>query len=350
MFRQSDGYMDLKTRISIERKGKGKRKAIYTSTIGSFPLEDSPENRIRCLKDLLRLGVDLPNYPQLMDMGEQFLEDMASEETGIVKRGSTFWLVGKEIEKPERPPGVEPFLWAKDYLEKEGIRPNLGLKACLTGPFTLASYIKVSESPSPFGTALIKEDLVWGLTEALQKTFKVFSQGAQAISIDEPILSSIVGRRILFGYKADTVTEVLDTLVKVSPNIFTGVHICGRISPLLVESLLATKLDFLSHEFTSCPENFEVYSPEKLAERDKVLAIGCVSTQRAIVENVEEIKAFVINCLRYGSVLIFTPDCGFRNLMPEGSRLKGYSVAMAKVGNMVQAIWEVKSLLEENGK
>ncbi|MBS7609602.1 hypothetical protein KEJ19_03400 [Candidatus Bathyarchaeota archaeon] len=339
--------MDLKTRISIEIRGIERRKALYTSTIGSFPLEDSPENRIRCLRDLLRLGIDLPNYPQLMDMGGQFLEDMASEDTGIVKRDDAFWLIGKELEKPERPPGVEPFLWTKDYLEKEGVKPSLGLKACLTGPFTLASYIKVSESPSLFGTALMKEDIVWGLTEALQETFKVFSQGAQAVSIDEPILSSIVGRRILFGYKADSIMEVLDTLAKVSPNTFTGIHICGRISPLLAESLLATKLDFLSHEFTSIPENFEVYSPQKLADGGKVLAIGCVSTQRAIAENVKEIKDFMIKCLRYGNVLIFTPDCGFRNLMPDGSRHKGYMVAMAKVGNMVKAIREVRSLLEE---
>jgi 5-methyltetrahydropteroyltriglutamate--homocysteine methyltransferase len=331
--------MDFKKRIRFEEKG------LYTSTIGSFPLEDSPENRARCLHDLLSLGVDLPNYPQLMDMGDQFLEDMAAQDTGIIKRGNAFWLIGKKIERPERPPGIEPFLWAKNYIEREGLSPNLGLKACLTGPFTLASYIRISDRPSPFGTALQEEGILWELTEVLRETCAIFSKGAQAISIDEPILSSIVGKRVLFGYKADFITDVLDSLMKASPNTFTGTHVCGRIAPLLAESLLATRLDFLSHEFSECPENFEVYSPEKLAERRKVLAIGCVSARRDLIEKVEDIRAFVKSCLKYGSILIFTPDCGFRNLVPKGSRLEGYRVAMAKIRNMVEAVRDARSLL-----
>ena len=44
----------------------------YTATMGSFPLEDTPENREKVIQDLIKLKIDFPNYPQLQDMGTQF--------------------------------------------------------------------------------------------------------------------------------------------------------------------------------------------------------------------------------------------------------------------------------------
>jgi methionine synthase II (cobalamin-independent) len=47
----------------------------------------------------------------------------------------------------------------------------------------------------------------------------------------------------------------------------------------------------------------------------------------------------------YGDCLIFTPDCGFRNLIVEGSKEKGYDVAIGKLRNMVEATVKFKELI-----
>jgi len=40
----------------------------------------------------------------------------------------------------------------------------------------------------------------------------------------------------------------------------------------------------------------------------------------------------------YGECLIFTPDCGFRNLRVEDSKEKGYEIALEKLRNLVEAV------------
>lgn len=299
-------------------------EGLYTATIGSFPLDDSEGNRARVLEDLLDLKIDFPNYPQLMEMGEQFLDD---------------------IGKGASPPGAEPFHWAVGYLKGKNLKGAVRLKACLTGPFTLASYIKSEGAGTHRGmpladTALARRGEVERLTEILAETCEAFGKEASMVFIDEPILSLIVGsRRILFGYEREDIVRAYNRLRDACGDVYVGTHICGRVSPLLAEALLRSDLDVLSHEFSDTPENFGLYDAESLGKGDKTLAVGCVSTRRPRVEGVEEIRALMERSIgRFGGNMVFTPDCGFRPLIVDGSKEAGYLTAILKLRNMVTAL------------
>ena len=296
---------------------------LHTATIGSFPLDDSEANRARILDDLVDLGIGFPNYPQLVEMGEQFLED-----------------IGRGVS----PPGLEPFRWAVEHLRERGLGDRVRLKASVTGPFTLASYVKVEGAPSggmPLSdTALASGEEVERLAEILAESCRALGREAGMVFVDEPILSLIVGRaKILLGYEREDIVRAYNGLRRACGDVPVGSHVCGRISPLLAETLLETDLDILSHECFDAPENLAIYDRESLEEGGKTLAVGCVSTTRPRVEGVEEIRALMERAVgRYGGNLIFTPDCGFKSLIVDGSGEAGYRTALQKLGNMMKAI------------
>ncbi|MEM1515369.1 MAG: hypothetical protein QXH24_04895 [Candidatus Bathyarchaeia archaeon] len=315
-------------------------KGYYTSTIGSFPLTDTEDNRRRCLKDLIALRIDYPAYPQLTDMGKQFLDDLASQNSGISFYQGEYKITKKEINVDVKPPGLEPFLWTVNYIEKRGL--GVKIKAPVTGPFTLASYIMVSDRRSLADRAIGDINLIEQIAQIISKTCNIISKKAEMISIDEPILSIIVGLRVIFKYSENEIKKVLDFIRNNCGNTLTGIHVCGRISPKLANILLGTELDFLSHEFYDTPANMRVYSPNDIKKSGKILSVGCLSTRKPNVESVEEIAEFMRKFKGFGDCLIFTPDCGFRNLIIDNSSEKGYYVAMKKLRNMVKAAIKLK--------
>lgn len=271
------------------------------------------------------------------------MEDLTRQGTGIVKRSSRYWLEDERIGEAESPPGLEPYLWTVRYLEGRGLLGRIKLKACITGPFTLASYINIKEGFFPYNTAISDAERVGELTEILTTTCKRMSDSAPVISIDEPILGVIVGRGIPFNYDGEFIIEVYDRLRRACGDSFVGTHVCGRISPLLADILLKTELDFISHEFHDTPSNFNVYNPERFRDSGKVMAVGCVSTRKPRIEEVDEILNIIRRATeRFGRDLILTPDCGFRNLIIDGSRERGYTVSMRKLRNLVRASLEFK--------
>jgi len=320
-----------------------KIKGFYTSTIGSFPLDDSEANRERCIKDLINLGVDFPTYPQLTDMGKQFLDDLVRQGCGVIWKNGKYEMAGKSIGFINKPLGLEPFLWTVKYVRERGLVFNV--KAAITGPFTLASYIEVKAGTAPFNTALSDINLVEEIAQVLSETCRAASRDASIISIDEPILGVIVGAKISFKYAEGDIKRILNSIRDYCGDVITGIHVCGRISPKLASILLGTGMDFLSHEFHDSPENMKVYSPKDLRESGKTLSVGCVSSRNPRVESVEEILELMKMFRDYGDCLIFTPDCGFRNLIVDGSKEKGYEVALLKLRNMVEAAKRFRELM-----
>lgn len=310
-------------------------KECYTSTIGSFPLIDTEDNRRRCLEDLIKLGIDYPAYPQLTDMGKQFLDDLASQDCGIISYQGEYKVTRREINVDVRPPGLEIFLWTINYIERMGLRVKI--KSPVTGPFTLAYYIIVGEGRGLLDRAIADITLVEQITQIVSKVCSVVSKRADMISIDEPILSIIVGLRVMFDYGEKKIMEVLNTIRESCGNVLTGIHVCGRISPKLADTLLNTELDFLSHEFYDTPANMRVYTPENIRGSGKTLSVGCLSSRKPFVESVNEILSVMRKFKGFGDRLIFTPDCGFRNLIVDGSRERGYNIAIEKLRNMVLA-------------
>lgn len=302
-------------------------EGLYTATIGSFPLDDSERNRARILDDLIKLDIDFPNYPQLIEMGKQFLDDI---KNGVL------------------PLGLEPLKWTTRYLEMKGLRNQVRLKACLTGPFTLAFYVKketTAHTGSLYNTMLADKGRVDEYANILSETCKAYGKEAEMIFIDEPMLSLIVGRRILLGYTENDFIHTYNTLRNACGSVFVGTHVCGRISPLLANTLLKTDIDILSHEFYGTPENFTVYTRRDLEAHDKTLAIGCLSAREPMVESIEDIKAIVEQSTeKYGKNLIFTPDDGFGSLVVNGSKETGYKIALRKLQKLKKALYEVNRI------
>jgi len=315
-----------------------KLSGILTSTIGSFPLDDTVSNRKRCIDDLLNIGIDFPAYPQLRDMDEQFLEDLVTQDSGIVAEGGGYKLKSKHIRRDVSPLGLAPLFWTIRYLKKIGVRKKVKIKAPITGPFTLASYIQTGIGVFPFNTAASDPELVMQIAGIVEKCCEEASKHVDMISIDEPILGIIVGSRTTFGHKEDDIISILNKLKEACGNRIVGTHVCGRISPRLAELLLRTELDFLSHEFYDTPENAKVYSPGKLKESGKVLSVGCLSTKNPKIETPDEILEVMKRFREYGDCLIFTPDCGFRKLLTHNlNKDEAYRISIKKLRNMVEA-------------
>ena len=319
---------------------------VLTSTIGSFPLDDTVFNRKRCIEDLLKIGIDFPAYPQLGDMGEQFLVDLVAQDSGIIADGGAYKLKDKHIREDVSPPGLSPLLWTVQYLEEIGVRGKVRVKAPITGPFTLASYIQTGTGAFPFNTAASNPELVRQITSIVEKCCEEASKYAEMISIDEPVLGIIVGLKTTFGHKEDDIINMFNRLKEACGDRIVGTHICGRISPKLADILLRTELDFLSHEFCDTPENAEIYPPRKLKESGKVLSVGCLSTKNPKVETSDEILKVMKRFREYGDCLIFTPDCGFRKLLTKNlNHEEAYTVSMKKLKNMVEAARKFASLI-----
>ena len=311
---------------------------VFTSTIGSFPLDDGVQNRKKCLDDLLRIGIDFPAYPQLKDMDEQFIGDLLNQNVGIISENGKYKLKEGLILGDFHPPGLEPLLWTVHYLEELGLRGRVRIKAPVIGPFTLASYIQIGKGVFPLNTAASDLRLVEEFASIIEKCCKEASLHAEIVSIDEPILSVIVGSRIIFRYGDDEIIKILNRLKEACMDRLVGTHICGRISPKLADLLLRTDLDFLSHEFYDTPRNIDVYPPERLRRSGKILSVGCLSTKNPRVEAVDEILAVMRRFRDHGESLIFTPDCGFRRLLTRNlDKEEAYLISVEKLTNMVKA-------------
>jgi len=320
-------------------------RGILTSTIGSFPLDDTVSNMKRCVDDLLNIGIDFPAYPQLRDMGEQFLDDLVNQKTGIIIEDGAYKLKDKNIGKEVSPPGLSPLSWTVEYLENLGLKEKVQIKAPITGPFTLASYIQTGPGVFPFNTAASNPELVRQIADIVEKCCREASKHAAMISIDEPVLGIIVGSRTTLGHREDDIIEMFNRLKEACGNRTVGTHVCGRISPRLADLLLRTELDFLSHEFYDTPENFQAYSPRKLEESGKILSVGCLSTKNPRVETPNEILKVMKKFRGYGDCLIFTPDCGFRKLLTHNlNKDEAYEISMKKLGNMVEAAKKFSSI------
>ena len=317
---------------------------IFTSTIGSYTLEDTEVNRKRCINDLLALGLDFPSYPQLSEMGPQFLNDLTKHGSGVKQEKNHYIIYGKKIEYDGPPLGLEPFFWITKYLNKKRLTRNIRLKAPITGPFTLASFIETKTGTFPYNTAVSEMNLVNQLAEILSESCKAASEKASMMSIDEPILSVLVGAKTAFGFRDEDIIGVYNSLRKACGDKIVGSHICGRISPKLADILLGTELDFISHEFFDTPQNITLYPPEKLRENEKVLSVGCLSTKNPRIESPREIHNLMKQFNDLKEALIFTPDCGFKKLLRNNMDTEeAYRISLSKLRNMIVAIKNFKA-------
>ena len=318
---------------------------LYTTTdTGSLPILDDFDgdrtNFEAAILDKLSVGLDYPCYPQLqgspshpMNMGLQFLIPLSKLEPKIQVRGEEALLLSDEIEPPSEPIGVERAEHYVTFLREHGLLSRVkGLKACVTGPFTLASYLD-RRNLMTCGTS--KPGVVKVLAKALSRSCKRLSElGFDIINVDEPFLSVMLGRKVLFKYDEKFVIEMLDTVID-EISCFSAIHVCGTITPLVRKVLLESKVNIVDHEFAGSPKNLQAYTKDELERSSKFLAYGCVSSVKTQVETVEEISGSIRNAMKvFGSRIIVKPDCGFGGMFGVAG---AYEVVLKKLENMVKA-------------
>jgi methionine synthase II (cobalamin-independent) len=323
---------------------------IATNLVGSFPLEDNRRNFKRALDDQIESSLDYISYPQLADMNEMFLEPLVDDSAVIFDGGR--YVVTQEFDPRPR---KEVRRWVEDAREILRRKGTMPLKACVTGPFTLASNLEVSGSkakPFPGGYVDLMTEHPWvieKLTEYVRRICINYSSLSEIVSVDEPYLSIIVGRRknlLELGMSpaqaSDLLLESLDRPLS-AIRTHSSIHVCGGIGQQLAESLLETEAEILSHEFSGTERNFEAYDPSQVEGRGKILSVGVVSTSPTEDEGGSEPVGLIrkrMECAieRYGAErLMFSPDCGFRPLGGLLGEEAGYQLSIRKIRGMVEA-------------
>jgi len=337
------------------------KEGLFTTIVGSWPLSNKPENMVKVFSDLIELGIDFPCYPQLISMISQFLSPLAKIVDQIEEENDKFYL-SNDFKIPKNPIALEYGKFINEYFnERRYLREKIrGTKACLTGPLTLASEIllkgEVAQGIKPrvFSEprGIMVDWVVEKLAEVMKQVGKAYNDmGIDIISMDEPLLGVLVGRKPLF-HSEEFIVEILNKSISEISNL-SSIHVCGRISPKLRDILLQTDVKILDHEFTTNEKNFEIFQKEHFEDTDKFLALGTVKTLfgpekgnsiNDYVEKIDFLEAYIKKAIdQYGKEnLIIKPDCGFLPLKDTFGEKNGYEISISKVRNMVKALNRIK--------
>lgn len=277
-------------------------------------------------------GITIPCYPQLVDMNHQVLAPLSKILPGLRLAGKEFHLTG-EFVPPKDVVATEYGNRVLDILQKHpGLKKRItGLKACLTGPFTLCSNIIIDDMPlkEKYKPLLFLEtrahqvpEIVEAMAGYIARITKAYlDMGFTIVSIDDPFLSQMVGRRKILFHERPFILHVLDAAAKHLAKQ-GSLHVCGVLSPQLRDMLLDSSIHHLDHEFKTAPQNIEIFDKQALVDHDKVLAFGSLQTNPVpvpgkqpedVIETVDEIaKHLQVARDRFGAErLLIKPDCGF---------------------------------------
>ncbi len=328
---------------------------LRTSHVGSFPLDYSRENVEKITRDLYNIGLDVPPYPQMRSFIDIYLKPLA--DSGILTRHRDYYIINIDLDELDNvslpKPSIPEAEIMVNFIRSRNIKFS-GLRAPITGVFTLASKIYVSNKyiPDLKSTLLPRLEQV---SDFLVKYLTLFIDylvglGFNIIFIDEPILGVIVGRkRILFGIREELIIDLFEKLLG-KYNVDKGIHVCGRISSKLFEILtMIEELDYLNFEFHDTPQNIDTINPILLEKYDKFLAPGVVSSKKPVVEEVDEILDILYRLYhKIGSRIdLVSGDCGFAGLkgtLPDPDKL--YNITISKLRNIVIAVNRFKNDLK----
>lgn len=334
---------------------------VFTTVVGSWPFSNKNENMKRIFKDLINIGIDYPCYPQLISMINQFLSPFSNNIDQLKEIENKFYL-SEDFKIPTTALTLEYGEFIINFLNENPHLKELikGTKACLTGPFTLTFEIILKDSLAKGIKPMIFEEpraimvdwIVDKFAEIMKQIGTAYNDmGINIISMDEPILGLLIGKKTLF-HNEDFFIKIINKAISGIKNL-PSIHVCGRISPNLRDLLLKTNVKILDHEFSTNEENFKVFEKKHFQAVDKFLAMGTVQSKFVpvnnqqidkYIEDVNFLKKFIKKGIdQYGSEnLIIKPDCGFLPLRDSFGENDGYEIALRKVKNMVLAVKEFK--------
>lgn len=334
---------------------------LNTTVVGSFPLNEYTANNMeKAFSDQIKVGIDFPCYPQLVSMNPQFLSPLSELVEPLEEKDEKFYLNG-DFKLPSDPIALEYGKFVVDYFKEnpEMKKRVKGTKACLTGPFTLASEILLQGeiangvTPKIFREprAIMVDWIVDKLATLMKGIGKAYNEmGFNIISMDEPILGLFIGRRVML-HDEDFIIKTLNKAISGIDEL-SSIHVCGRISPTLRDLLLNTNCKILDHEFRTNLKNFDIFQKAHFDDTDKYLAMGTIETKVSEIENgtmndyVEDVnflKSYIQKGIeQFGKKnLIIKPDCGFGPLKSFGQDF-GYEMAIKKLENMVKAVNQLR--------
>jgi methionine synthase II (cobalamin-independent) len=333
----------------------------FSTIVGSWPVSNTNENMVKIFTELIQIGIDYPCYPQLISMIDQFLSPLSEQVSQLYKIDNRFYL-SNEFDIPKKPVALQYGEFITKFFKDH---PHLleqvkGTKACLTGPLTLATEIVLNGDiakgikPRIFSEprAIMVDWVVEKLAKIMKQLGKAYNDmGIDIISMDEPILGFLVGRKVLF-HSEDFIIDILNESISEIKKL-SSIHVCGRISPNCRDLLLKTDVNILDHEFKTNEENFDIFQKTHLMTSDKYLALGTVKSKflpvegwdiNDYIESVSSLEAYIRKAYKlYGKDrLIIKPDCGFLPLIDSFGEKRGYEITIRKLNNMVQALNNTK--------
>jgi methionine synthase II (cobalamin-independent) len=290
-------------------------------------------------------------------MISQFLSPLSKEIAQLEEVDNKFFL-SDDFKIPKNPVALEYGIFLKDFFNE---RPELlkmikGTKACLTGPITLASEIilkgEIAKDLKPRiftePRAVMIDWVVEKLAEIMKQLAKAYNNmGIDIISMDEPLLGILIGRKVLF-HSEDFIIEILNKSISEIKSL-SSIHVCGRISPKCRDILLQTDVNILDHEFRTNKDNFDIFQKDHFVNTDKLLALGTVKSKflpvdgweiNDYVEGIDSLETYIKKAIdKYGKEnLIIKPDCGFLPLKDTFGEEFSYEITIRKLKNMVQAL------------
>ena len=174
------GSLPLRVEESVIYEG-ARRQGSLLSLIGSQgeSSEVFTEEVVTATVDKLRMGLTVPNYPQFRDMNVMFFEllrGIEKVEGGYVALREVTARPGSSI------PEVDVIRENLSRISDEAGVDRVKLRACVTGPYTLASFFGAKN-------ARLFEELGRGLSEIVSRSIFDGRHGEVAlICIDEPTL------------------------------------------------------------------------------------------------------------------------------------------------------------------
>jgi 5-methyltetrahydropteroyltriglutamate--homocysteine methyltransferase len=271
------GSLPLRVDESIIKEGA--KRSLTLLPILRIAEEDAvnvfEEEVVSAYVDKINMGIDVPNYPQFRDMNEMFFEMIR----GIEKSDAGY--------KVYRTVGVKPSssIPEVDLLKRNVSRirdltgvDKVRVKACVTGPYTLASFFQ-EKSPKLF------ENLGRSLAKIVSRSiFQTRHGGLAILCIDEPVLGFLNDPLLDYGSEGrEALRRAWDGICRAatSKGVKTGMHLHDTSDDLFWE---VEHLDIVESHFED-PLYVRETTKRRLRETDKCLKASIAVT---IFENLIE--------------------------------------------------------------
>jgi 5-methyltetrahydropteroyltriglutamate--homocysteine methyltransferase len=287
MYSSDIGSMPSRIKTDIIRSGARKANSLLPFLgVRNEDYVDFEEVVVSSFIDKLKVGVDVPNYPQFRDMNEMFFELM----DGIERIDGALHAVNGIRAKPRAAiPETEALRREARKIKSSSGRDRVRIKVCVTGPYTLSSFFQ-------FKTPGLYLELAEALADILEAS--LFSNGSAEIShlsMDEPVLGFMNDPLLDYGSDGrEALRKAWDKVLYVakSRGVDTSMHLHDTSENLFWD---AENLDVVASHVGD-----PLYSQESVKKRlegtDKRLWVAIGITQfDTLIENFYVAQGFTGN-------------------------------------------------------